>query len=371
MAPGRAKAKVKPKGLKEKGELLGKTEHKDVTPTIPTIKLALPQLLQSLDGHGFRARNGKALPFPVTAACVLPSGARVVTCGEDGTTRIWESSTGKLLWQFMSHRGGALCAVPFLDSRRLLTGGRDGCAQVWELQEESRSAKQLAQLYSTSPDGPQVHGSPVVGAVVFPDAERAITLGLNGYGFVWKLEGGELLGLFQGPISALALSQLGERLVVAKEGGDLEWYTANGQLLSRISSHESLVNALGIFPDGNRVLSAGDDCQGTIWDMDGQVLARLQGLPSPLTCVAISPCGQRVLVGSRDGTALVSDADGRTLSRWLADEAANADSCEILACNFFPDGKQVLLSGAFGIRTWHLPPEAAGGPADRPTSNLD
>jgi len=56
-----------------------------------------------------------------------------VSCGEDGTVRLWDVKTAKELRRFQGHAGGALSVTFTPDGRRLLTGGRDRTIRLWNV----------------------------------------------------------------------------------------------------------------------------------------------------------------------------------------------------------------------------------------------
>eukprot|EP00440_Ansanella_granifera_P027056 gb/GFBE01029384.1/.p1 GENE.gb/GFBE01029384.1/~~gb/GFBE01029384.1/.p1 ORF type:complete len:434 (+),score=78.76 gb/GFBE01029384.1/:1-1302(+) len=323
-----------------------------------------PKLLLSLHAHGLMGRNGKAVPFPVTSACMVASGDQIATCGEDGTVRLWDSIKGKQLLEFAAHRGGALFVASFVGGKqqRLLTSGRDGQAKAWEIDDDGLNARLVAQL--------EGHGSPVIAGLIYPLGTKVVTLGLDGRKCIWLLPDERLLHASASgkPLTALAMSRFGSHIAVASKYGSIEWYNSTtGELLKSFGDHEGPVNALAVFPDGSQVLTAGEDGCAVIWDTaSGSVSARLQSLTSALLCAAISPCGRWVFTGSEDGLARISDAaDGRTLFRWQMGEVGeDTDTRCIQACCIFPDGQKVVLAGAFGMTVWRLPKSLAGGPRE-------
>ena len=51
----------------------------------------------------------------------------------DGTVRIRDAATGKVLTQWLAHPGGVQCLKFTRDGRTLVTCGKDGTAKVWDL----------------------------------------------------------------------------------------------------------------------------------------------------------------------------------------------------------------------------------------------
>src|SRR5262249_20160275 len=60
-------------------------------------------------------------------------GERLASAGGDGTVRIWNSRTGKLVQEFKAHDKAA-CAVAFHPhGQHLASTGADGLVRIWEL----------------------------------------------------------------------------------------------------------------------------------------------------------------------------------------------------------------------------------------------
>jgi WD40 repeat protein/transcriptional regulator with XRE-family HTH domain len=73
-----------------------------------------------------------------------PDGKQVVTCGGDGTARIWDSATGKLVLTLAGHTGVIVTAHFSPDGTRIATASKDGTHRVWDL----ATGKELLSLES-------------------------------------------------------------------------------------------------------------------------------------------------------------------------------------------------------------------------------
>lgn len=73
------------------------------------------------------------LDDPIVVGSFGPDGAAFVTAGQDGTARIWDTSTGKLRWKFDRHLDN-VAAARFVGQNRLLTGSADGRARLFDLE---------------------------------------------------------------------------------------------------------------------------------------------------------------------------------------------------------------------------------------------
>lgn len=93
---------------------------------------------------------------------------RIVTAGNDGTARIWEIQTGKLMAILRGHTGGLRRARFTADNRFVVTASGDGTARVWD----AATSKQLVALRD--------HTGGVTDAMFTPDAKTILTTSVDG-----------------------------------------------------------------------------------------------------------------------------------------------------------------------------------------------
>src|SRR5262249_49533268 len=74
-----------------------------------------------------------ARPDAVTSVAFSPDGKQVLTGNEDGTAKLWEAASGKLISTFTGHKD-AVTSVAFSlpTGTQILTGSVDKTAQLWE-----------------------------------------------------------------------------------------------------------------------------------------------------------------------------------------------------------------------------------------------
>jgi hypothetical protein len=153
----------------------------------------------------------KGHPRGVNCAAFSPDGSRVVTGGDDRAARVWDASTGAEVTALVG--GGWTCSAAFSpDGTRVVTGGDDGTARVWD----ASTGAELLILEGHARDGL----TPYLHAVAFsPDGARVVTGGDDGTARVWDANtGAEVLTLrCMSGVYSVSFSPDGSRILSAEE----------------------------------------------------------------------------------------------------------------------------------------------------------
>lgn len=113
---------------------------------------------------------------PVGTAVFSPDGGRILTASDDGTARVWDARTGRLLLVVHDPAGSRFYAAVFRpDGRELVTVDGAGTATIWD----ARTGKQLTSLG-------YAQGGRLDGVAFGPDASELITAGYDGRASVWS-----------------------------------------------------------------------------------------------------------------------------------------------------------------------------------------
>ena len=210
---------------------------------------------------------------PLSNAAFSPNGARLVTTGCDafdeksctrGTARVWdisklrETGSAREHAALRGHTEWVRDAQFSRDGARILTGGRDGTARVWD----ATSGKELEILRGAD-----------IGAITAQfshDGTRILTANhgsLDRTVRVWDAASGKpiviLRGFGSGVVSA-RWSQDGTKIVTVHrtDGADYfvqVWDATNGARLALLRRHSSRVNSAQFSPDGTKIVTASDD----------------------------------------------------------------------------------------------------------------
>jgi WD40 repeat protein/serine/threonine protein kinase len=251
---------------------------------------------------------------------------------------------------FRGHTGPVWCVAFSADGQRLVTGGQDATARVWDAEK----GRELLALRG--------HTCPVRGVAFSPDGQRIVTgagdPGRQAEAKVWDAATGhELLSLkgLQGEVWGVAFSPDGKRLVTGAgnrdgSGGQAKvWDAATGRQLLELKGHSASVRSVAFSPDGKRLASGGMDGMARVWDAEsGQELLTLKGHTGVVTSVAFGPDGKRLVTGSDDGTAKVWDAaTGQEL------RALKGHTAQVTSVAFGPDGKRLVTGSMDGTaKVW-------------------
>ena len=122
----------------------------------------------------------------VNSVAFAADGTRILTGSSDGTARLWETGSGRLLHSFEGHSG--VSSVAFAaDGTRILTGSDDSTARLWEIS----SGREVQRF--------EGHSGAVYSVTFSPDGQYIVTNDDRGYMLLWRAQGpdrGRLLGMY-------------------------------------------------------------------------------------------------------------------------------------------------------------------------------
>lgn len=305
----------------------------------------------------------------VERAAFSPDGTRIGTVSDDGSYRVWDTSTGSELLNVSSDPHwdlkGEACGCHPRGSKVLFS--RDGARMITlhvslpnnPLAENTVALKTWdissgKQLQAVSLD---VFPGLTTSDALSPDATRMAFSGEDNIATVWDLTAGRLLATLQGHAGAVLdveFSPDGTRIATASADGTAKiWDARTGNLILTLSGHTQPVVGVAFSPDGTRLATASDDSTAKIWDAQtGRELLTLSGHTNSLTSIAFSPDGRRVATASIDRKAIVWDAEKGTILFNFLGHGAAVDSVA-----FSPDGNRLVTASRDNTaKVWDLSP---------------
>jgi WD40 repeat protein len=243
---------------------------------------------------------------------VSPDETLLARSEEDGTVRLLDSTTGRVLRSWKAH-DRTLWVLRFSsDGKRLVsTGGLDPVIRIWDPTtgtccRELHGHREGELQLEVSRDGRLVAGC---GNRAGDDADLRL----------WDLNTGRELARFArraGPTHHPAFSPDGRWLAVATEhpnGPNANemvqvWEVATGKLLCSLAGHKETVTALTFSGDSQIVATGGVDRTVRLWDLaSGQEIKRFLGHEGMILSLAFAPDNLRLAASSPDAPLYIWD----------------------------------------------------------------
>jgi WD40 repeat protein len=160
------------------------------------------------------------------------------------------------------------------------------------------------------------HAGWVNSAAVGVAGDRVVTGGADGTARIWDPLAGQeraVLAGDAGPVTAVAASPDGSWLITGSSDRTARvWDPATWTehaVLAVLAGHDRAITAVAVCPDGSWAVTGSEDKTARIWDLGtGQMHAVLAGHDGAVIAAAVCPGGGWLITGSEDGTARIWDA---------------------------------------------------------------
>ena len=275
------------------------------------------------------------------------TGARVATASIDGTTRVWDSRTGKeisrlVLESTAGQKPPRFQRVAFSPDEKLVAAGaQDGSVRLFDAESGAVTHTLVHHDASIedlvfSPDGRRLlvasldkqasiidtetgglvellrgHGDGVLCAT-FIDDHRVITGSDDRKARVFEIADGpyiQVLAGHTGPIERLVASADGSILVSgASDNTARAWDSKTGKLIGVLGGNAGLISGLAITRDGARVATCAVESPTRLWDArTAKEIGSFREEPDGCTAAAFSPDGTWLATGSIKGEVRLRD----------------------------------------------------------------
>lgn len=234
------------------------------------------RLLFRLEGHGQelkrwnvnRGKLGRILnrmsPFSLGAS-FSPDGTRIATFSGDGTVRLWSAQNGHLLDVLQGHALGLYMGSFSTDGKLLVTPSYDGTARLWDARiNVPVGTKRELRVL-------RGHLAALTGAHFSPDGTHIITSSMDQTARIWDTATGQPLAVLRGHkelVISAHFSPDGRRVLTASyDGTSRIWDAATGKPLTIFRGHAGWVYGASFSKDGSNVLTASSDNSARLWEV--------------------------------------------------------------------------------------------------------
>lgn len=264
-----------------------------------------------------------------------PDGKQAASAARGGTLKLWETATGRAVWEQYAHQFSANAVLFSFDQEKLYSAGEDGRVQGMDLKSASlvmtfeHAPEARGWTMALSPDGLRfVTGSTRPSAKVFDVMTGATRLtiepkgaGQTGevWGVDWSLDGSLIALGWTGGVAALVDS-------------------TSGAVKAELRGHGGAVRGVAFAPDGKTVVTACDDRMVRVFNTaDGSLVRTLTGHTEGVFGVDFTPDGARLATASADRSVRIWEpATGHSLVRLPVGSVARR-------VRFSPDGNRLAV----------------------------
>lgn len=259
-----------------------------------------------------------------TSIAFSPNGDRLAASHQDGSITLWDLKSRTQLKKILAHTNEAWSVAFSPDGQKIVSGGQDRVVRVWELTADVPLCEFQAPAR-------------VLSVAFSPDGQRVASAGgdIDGShdGFLWDLsqcntkdyQGLALQG-HQSFLFSITFSPDGKQVATGSEDNSAKiWDALTGKELKSLGvpksreaptlkkatdGHVASVFSVAYSPDGQRIVTGGDDATIRLWDAKTGI---------PLRVIPAGPVSLRSVVFSADGEWLASANDNNLAQIWDAD----------------------------------------------------
>lgn len=235
-----------------------------------------------------------------------PDGSLLGSIGGDGCLRLWNPDTGELVRRFKSEPawpGGAthITSVAFEPSgQRVAVGIGTNAVRVWDIRTgvETRFLNDDSEVLK----------------VAWHPAEPLLATGGQQIARLWDLETGKIVRTleprdpafkrqFTTDMVHVAFTADGRQVLVGHPDGSLRsWDVVTGEVVRTIAAHETVIQALAIDAQRDRLATGGREGQVRLWQLStGKGLRDIQAHPEYVQGLAFHPRQDALYSAGLDG----------------------------------------------------------------------
>ena len=270
----------------------------------------------------------------VTAVAWSPDGGHILTGSDDGTARVWDTST----WENALTLDHGVCwfnaVVWSPDGTQILTS-TDTYVYVWDTTTWTKTHT--------------LEHSDLVQSVVWsPDGTRILTGAYDNTARIWDAKTGTLLTptlTHNEAVTSVGWSPDGTRILTSEDTHVYVWNTTTWTKTHTLK-HSDLVQSVVWSPDGTRILTASADYATHFWETN--TWKNVHTFSRSLSDCAItwSPDSTHILTGSDENTAYIWNTLTWDITHSLAQKGS------VTTATWSPTGTHILTTSEKTARIW-------------------
>ncbi|GAA5806149.1 WD40-repeat-containing domain protein [Helicostylum pulchrum] len=229
----------------------------------------------------------------------------LVTGGCDRGARVWNLTTGELLFVLRGHVSTIRC-LKVRDDKVAITGSRDTTLRIWDI--KTGQLKHVCAGHQSSVRCLEISGNQFVSGSYDSTAR------------LWDIETGQCIHTFTGHHSQIyAIAFDGNKVVTGSLDSNIRiWSAQTGACLITLQGHTSLVGHLQLFD--HHLVSGGSDGCLRVWDMNTyECKHRISAHDNSVTCIQVD--NKRIISGGSDGKVKLWNIETGTLIRSFTETA--------------------------------------------------
>ena len=292
----------------------------------------------------------------VYAVAWSPDRRRIVTGGHDSVARVWNLMNGLVSLLYRGHAAGITALAWSPDGQRVASASLDRTIQVWDTASGEKIAAYrghtgMISSVAWSPDGKQI------ASASSGDSDTTVQL--------WDASTGARVFTYSGHnywTRAVAWSPDGRYLASGSLKEVQVWHSLDGQKVSSLRSQSGQMRVLAWSPDGKYIAASGEDKQVQVWEAArGHLIGAHRGQGERVSGLAWSPDGKYIAAISTDALVQVWEVEQSRhspLSRPASQGSLftrHARASSVLALTWLPDGKHLAAADGDGaVQVWQV-----------------